>query len=170
MPSSLAELDNMSLSEAQSLPFQGRDELLNLIIQDGRKQASPVTSFRTGLYCDYFEEDMTRMLKVKAVKVRCRGVTAADFKGEMSFQGLVDEYRTCFRNVESILKNAGTDFSRVVTLVIFLTDMSQWETMNTVYLEFIPHPPCRAAIGTTALALKGLNIEIVDCVAYKVLP
>ena len=68
------------------------------------------------------------------------------------------------------LEAAGSSFSRVVNLVIFLTNMDNWAVLNEIYREFIPHPPCRAVIGTTGLAQKPLAIEIVDCVAYSVAP
>ena len=78
------------------------------------------------------------------------------------------QYRACFRHVATILAAGRTNFSRVVNMVVFLTDMEQWPTFNEVYREFIPNPPCRAVIGTTGLAQKPLAIEIVDCDAYRV--
>ena len=77
----LAELDAMSIEEAQALPFDQRDRLLDLIIADGRHDATASVSYRTGLYSDYFEEDLTRMLKVRAVTVHCRGTTSSNFDG-----------------------------------------------------------------------------------------
>ena len=53
-------------------------------------------------------------------------------------------------------------------MVIFLTNMDNWEQFNEIFREFVPIPPCRAVIGTTGLALKPLTIEIVDCSAYPV--
>jgi len=77
---------------------------------------------------------------------------------------IVDQYRACFRHVETTLTAAKTSYRRVVNMVIFLTDMDNWEILR----EFVPIPPCRAVIGTTGLALKPLTIEIVDCFAYRV--
>ena len=79
-----------------------------------------------------------------------------------------DQYRACFRHVETILTAAGTNYDRVVKLVVFLTNMDLWEEFNKVYREFIHNSPCRAVIGTTGLAQKPLAIEIVECVAYRV--
>ncbi len=169
MPYSLEQLDQMSLETAQALPYENRDALLDLIIQDGRNQASQETSFRTGLYGDYFEENIIRMLKVKAVRVMPRGVTPLGLTGEQKSTNQIEEYREAFQNMKEVLEAAGTSFSRVVSLVIYLTDMSQWGNMNKVYQEFVPNPPCRAVIGTTALA-GHQSIEIVSVIAYKVLP
>ena len=77
MSYTLADLDAMSIDEAQALTFEERDALLDLIIADGRHQTTELDSYRVGLYGDYFDEDLTRMLKVKAIKVHVRGTTAS---------------------------------------------------------------------------------------------
>ncbi len=164
----LAHLDAMSIEEAQALPFAERDWLLGLIIAEGRRYATDSVSYRTGMYSDYFEEDLTRMLKVRAVKVYCRGTTSSNFDGVTVGENYMEQYRACFRHVETILSAAGANFGRVVKMVVFLTNMDLWEEFNKVYREFIPDPPCRAVIGATGLAQKPLAIEIVECVAYRV--
>ena len=168
MPYTLAELDAMSLEEAQALSFQDRDQLLDLIIADGRGQSTDMTSYRTGMYSDYFDEDLSRMLKVKAIKVLCRGTTSSGFDGVVVGETAEEQYRACFRHVDTTLKAARTDYRRVVSMVVFLTNMDNWSLFNQVYREFITIPPCRAVIGTTGLAQKPLAIEIVECIAYRV--
>ena len=83
MSYTLTDLDAMSIEEANALPFEARDALLDMIIADGRKQTTELDSYRIGLYGDYFEEDMLRMLKVRAVKVFVRGTTPSGFDGEI---------------------------------------------------------------------------------------
>ena len=170
MPLTLTELDAMGISEAQGLPLEERDRLLDIIIADGRGQSTDQVSYRTGLYCDYFQEDLTRFLKVRAVKVLCRGTTPSGFDGVIVGDNDGDQYRAAFRHVQTTLEAAGTSFSRVVTLIVFLTNMDNWPLLNEIYREFIPNPPCRAVIGTTGLAQKPLVIEIVECIAYRVAP
>ena len=170
MALTLAELDAMGITESQALPVTHRDQLLDLLIADGRGHTTDLLSYRTGLYCDYFEEDFTRFLKVKAVKVLCRGTTPSGFDGVMVGETSEEQYRAAFKHVDATLKAASTSFSCVVTLVVFLTNMENWSLLNQVYREFIPNPPCRAVIGTTGLAQKPLAIEIVECVAYRVAP
>jgi enamine deaminase RidA (YjgF/YER057c/UK114 family) len=168
MPHTLTELDAMTLGEAQVLPFADRDRLLDLIIADGRHQSTEMASYRVGLYCDYFEEDLVRMLKVKAIKVLCRGTTSSGFDGMVVGDTDEEQYQAAFRHVETTLEAAKTNFSRVVTLVVFLTNMDNWPMLNDVYRQFVSIPPCRAVIGTTGLAQKPLAIEIVECIAYRV--
>ncbi len=168
MTYTLSQLDSMSLDEAQALSTGERDRLLDLIIADGRKQTTGLDSYRVGLYGDYFEEDMSRMLKVKAVRVLPRGIASSGFDGVMVGDTDQEQYHAAFRHLEMTLKAAGTSYARVVNLVINLTNMDNWPMLNEVYREYIPNPPCRAVIGTTQLAQKALAIEIVSCVAYRV--
>ena len=81
-----------------------------------------------------------------------------------------EQWRGTFRHVKTTLEAAGTNFGRVVTLVVFLTNMDNWGMFNDIYREFISDPPCRAVIGTTGLAQTPLAIEIVECIAYRVAP
>ena len=170
MPYSLSDLDAMSLEGAQALTFEERDRLLDLIITAGRGKSTDVVSYRTGLYADYFEEDMRRMLKVKAIKVLCRGTTttSSGFDGLPVGENDEEQYLAAFRHVNTHLHAGKTSFSRVVTLIVFLTNMDHWRLLNEVYRGFIPIPPCRAVIGTTGLAQTPLAIEIVECIAYRV--
>ena len=167
-PHTLDNLDAMSIGQAQALSFEERGSLLDLIIADGRHDATGLVSYRTGMYTDFFEEDLTRMLKVKAVKVYVRGTTSSNFDGQLVGDNYMEQYRACFQHVETTLTAARTSFSRVVNMVVFLTDMEHWADFNEVFREFVPNPPCRAVIGTTGLAQKPLAIEIVDCFAYRV--
>src|SRR3712207_713988 len=117
----LADLDAMTMEEAQALPFAERDQLLDLIIAAGRKESTDAVSYRTGLYCDYFDEDLVRMLKVRAIRVLCRGTTSSGFDGVVVGKTDAEQYRAAFRHVKTTLEAASTSFSRVVSLVIFLT-------------------------------------------------
>ncbi len=166
----LADLDTMTLTEAQALPYAERDRLLDLIIADGRRQSTEMVSHRNGLYCDYFEEDMVRMLKVRAVKIMCRGTTSSGFDGVIVGESDAEQYQAAFRHVQTTLEAAGSSFQRVVTLMVFLTNMDNWPLLNEIYREFVTDPPCRAVIGTTGLAQKPLAIEIVECIAYRATP
>ncbi len=168
MASTLTELDSMSIAEAQALPLAQRDALLGLILADGLNQSTDALSYRVGLYSDYFEEDLTRMLKLRAVRVTCRGTTSSGFDGLVVGATEKEQYRAAFRHVQTTLEAANSSFNRVVSLVIFLTDMDNWPVLNEIYREFVPNAPCRAVIGTTGLAQKPLAIEIVECIAYRV--
>ena len=164
----LDQLDAMSIEPAQPLSFDERDALLDQIIADDRHEATGSVSHRAVMYTDYFDEDLARILKVKAVKVDVRGTTSANFDGEVVGYNSMEQYRACFRSIETTLTAGRTNFNRVVNMVVFLTNMDNWEKFNEVFREFVPNPPCRAVIGTTGLARPSIVIEIVDCFAYRV--
>ena len=72
----------------------------------------------------------------------------------------------CLRNVETILKAAGTDLQHVLRCGVFLLDMREFGRMNAVYERmFGAHRPARTTIQAAALPGDGLRVEI-DCIAY----
>ena len=150
MPLTLEELDAMGISEAQALPLEERDPLLDLIIADGRGQTTDQVSYRKGLYCDYFQEDLTRFLKVKAVKVLCRGTTPSGSDGVMMGDNDADQYRAAFRHVQTTLETAGTAFSRVVTLIVFLTNMDNGHCSTKFIGSLSPIHPAGPSLAPPA--------------------
>ena len=72
----------------------------------------------------------------------------------------------CLRNVQAILKAAGSDLQHVLRCGVFLIDMKEFQQMNAVYSRmFGDHRPARTTIQAAALPGDGLRVEI-DCVAY----
>lgn len=61
------------------------------------------------------------------------------------------------KNVEAILRAAGTDQSKVVKTTVFLTDMSNFAVLNEVYSSLFTAPfPARSAVAVAALPKGGL--------------
>ena len=72
----------------------------------------------------------------------------------------------CLRNVETILRAAGTDLQHVLRCGVFLLDMTEFGQMNAVYERvFAGHRPARTTIQAAGLPGEGLRVEI-DCIAY----
>jgi 2-iminobutanoate/2-iminopropanoate deaminase len=72
----------------------------------------------------------------------------------------------CLRNVESILKAAGSSLQHVLRCGVFLIDMGEFDRMNGVYARmFGNHRPARTTIQAAALPRPDLRVEI-DCIAY----
>ena len=64
------------------------------------------------------------------------------------------------KNLDAVLKAAGSDFSKVVKATIFLTDLGNFSTVNEVYSKFFPKdPPARSCFQVSALP-KGSLVEI----------
>jgi 2-iminobutanoate/2-iminopropanoate deaminase len=75
---------------------------------------------------------------------------------------LAEEIRQAIRNVEIILKAAGSDLAHVVRVTAYLTDLDNFKLYNDIYKEFFPEqPPARTTIGCL---LNGIQVEI-DCIA-----
>lgn len=164
---SLAELDATPIDAAQALPIAVRDGLLSAILGDGRRLFGPQIERQAGLFCDYFEEDLTRLLKVRAVRLTTSGIIPVDERGEVPSEEPEAQFRKAFDNLGRAVGIMGARLARVTNLVIFLRDMSHWSRMNTVYRDYFPEPPTRAVVGTSGLN-RGYLIELVNIVAYKV--
>jgi 2-iminobutanoate/2-iminopropanoate deaminase len=64
------------------------------------------------------------------------------------------------KNATAIAQEAGADLSQVVKTTIFLTDLADFQEVNTAYGAFFPEaPPARSTVQVAALPL-GSNIEI----------
>ena len=88
-------------------------------------------------------------------------VTGEIFGGDVKLQT-----ELILKNLESILKAAGTNLKNVVKTTVFLTDLTQFAEMNEVYSRFFTeNTPARSTIQVVALP-KGSSIEI-EAVAKK---
>lgn len=87
--------------------------------------------------------------------------------GRLAGDDVATQTRQVFRNMEAILKAAGSDLSRVLRCGVFLTDMRDFQEMNRVYAEvFGEHRPARTTVCVSTLPDRGLKVEI-DCIAYR---
>jgi len=69
------------------------------------------------------------------------------------------------KNVSAILKAAGSDLSKTLKVTVYISDISLWSRVNTVYAKFFgEHRPARAIVPTRELHF-GYQIEI-DAVGY----
>ncbi len=67
--------------------------------------------------------------------------------------------RQVFKNLAAITEAAGGTIDDIVKINIFLTDLSNFATVNEVMAEFMSQPyPARAALQISALP-KGVEIE-----------
>jgi 2-iminobutanoate/2-iminopropanoate deaminase len=73
--------------------------------------------------------------------------------------------RRVLENLKAVLSGADLSFSDVVKTTIFITDMSQFSSVNEIYGEYFPFdPPARSTVEVTRLP-KDVAIEI-EMVAY----
>jgi len=67
--------------------------------------------------------------------------------------------RQVFENLQAVAEAAGGNLNDIVKLTIFLTDLGNFATVNSVMESFFEQPfPARAAIGVASLP-KGVDVE-----------
>jgi len=80
--------------------------------------------------------------------------------GEVAATSIEDQTRQVLRNLDAVLRAAGSGLHRVVKMTVFMTDLGDFQAMNGVYSEFFPSdPPARSAVQVVALPL-GVQIEM----------
>ncbi len=78
------------------------------------------------------------------------------------------QFVQAFENVKKVLTEAGTTFDDVVEMVTYHTDLRDLELFIAVkdrYITNLDRLPTWTGIGTSALAMPGLFVEI-KCTAY----
>jgi 2-iminobutanoate/2-iminopropanoate deaminase len=74
--------------------------------------------------------------------------------------GTVAETRRCLENLKAILEQAGTDLTRVLRCTVYMTDLADFQVVNSVYAEFFSaSPPARTSVQVAALP-GGAKVEI----------
>lgn len=74
--------------------------------------------------------------------------------------GIEAEITRVFDNLKAVAAASGGSLADVVKLNIFLTDLSNFPTVNEIMAQYFAEPyPARAAIGVAALP-KGVGVEM----------
>lgn len=97
----------------------------------------------------------------------CAGQIGMNPQTSTLADGIEEQTKQVLKNLESVLKAAGSDFSKVIKCEVFLTDMDNYKIMNEIYGEvFTSDPkPARYAVGVASLP-AGALVEI-SCIASK---
>jgi 2-iminobutanoate/2-iminopropanoate deaminase len=80
--------------------------------------------------------------------------------GKLVEGGIVAETRQTFENIKAILAEAGATLDDAVTSTVHMTDLAEFQEMNSVYAEYFGEaPPGRTTVQVVALP-GGAHIEI----------
>ena len=86
--------------------------------------------------------------------------------GNLVNKDIISETHQVMKNIQSILNEAGFDFSDVVKTTIFVKDLNNFTTINNTYGEYFnANPPARETVEVSRLP-KDVNVEI-SCIAIK---
>jgi 2-iminobutanoate/2-iminopropanoate deaminase len=89
------------------------------------------------------------------------GQVGGDLKTRTIPQDFDTEVKTCLDNIGIILKAAGMTYDDVVSVQVYLTDMSLFQRMNAVYASIFKEPrPSRTTVGVAKLGAAGARMEI----------
>jgi 2-iminobutanoate/2-iminopropanoate deaminase len=68
--------------------------------------------------------------------------------------------RRVFENLKAVLREGKTDFKHVVRVTVYLTDLGNFQTLNSIYAEYLgDHKPARSIVGVAQLP-RGAQVEI----------
>jgi len=82
----------------------------------------------------------------------CAGQVGIDPKTGNLAEGLENQVRQIMKNIQAILQAAGSDFDHVVKTTIFLTNITDFPAVNTMYAEyFSSHKPARSTVAVSKL-------------------
>jgi reactive intermediate/imine deaminase len=96
------------------------------------------------------------------------GQLPMDLKTREPFAGPIEEQtELALRNVEAVLKEAGTDLGQVLQMTIYVSDIELWGKVNETYARVMgDHRPARAVIPVKDLHFDT-KIEIAAIAAVN---
>ena len=106
---------------------------------------------------------------VQAVKVNgmvyCSGQLGIDPAVGKMPEGVEAQAHCSMKNMGAILKEAGSDYSKIVKTTIFLADMNDFAKVNEIYKSYFGEEyPARSCVQVAKLPLGGL-VEV-EYIAY----
>ena len=76
-----------------------------------------------------------------------------------------EQTRTALENVKAVVEAAGSTMANVAKCTVFLTDVKEFQGMNSVYSTYWPkEPPARSTVVVAALVRPDAKLEI-ECIA-----
>ncbi|WP_068777605.1 RidA family protein [Paenibacillus sp. FJAT-26967] len=81
-------------------------------------------------------------------------------EGQVVEGDVVEQTHQVFRNLQAVLKEAGTSLQHVVKATVFIKDMNQFGQINEVYASYFgEHKPARSTVEVARLP-KDVLVEI----------
>jgi 2-iminobutanoate/2-iminopropanoate deaminase len=97
----------------------------------------------------------------------CSGQTPLDpVTMEICSLDIIEQTKKVMENIGAILKEAGSDYSKIVKTNIYLKNFADFERMNKVYESYLGDvKPARTTVEVSRLPKEAL-VEI-ECIAYS---
>ena len=82
--------------------------------------------------------------------------------GSFRLGDIATQSELAFENLKMILAAAGGSLRDVVQVVVYLVDVADSKVINEQWKRYFSEPwPNRAIVGTSALTVKGMKVEMV---------
>ncbi|MBP1977700.1 RidA family protein [Cohnella thailandensis] len=83
--------------------------------------------------------------------------------------GIEEQTRQVLSNLKAVLASVGADFKNVIKTTVFLKDMNQFATFNSVYATyFSEHTPARSTVEVARLPRDVLvEIEVISTIPVE---
>lgn len=92
------------------------------------------------------------------------GQLPLDVNGEAQLGTIEEQATLCMKNIETILKAAGSGLNLILKTNVFIADIDNWAKFNETYAGIMgDHRPARIVVPCGTLN-RGCAIEI-DCIA-----
>lgn len=141
------------------------------MVMDNKSRNSDKAPEPVGLYPH--AKKVGNLLFLSGVGPRKRGTkdipgVTLDEGGHIVEYDIEEQCRSVFKNVRTILEDAGSNWGQLVDVTVFLTNMkSDFEKYNAVYTEYFKdNQPCRTTVEINALptpiAIELKCIAIID--------
>ena len=92
----------------------------------------------------------------------CSGQIAINpAEGKIVAKTIEEQAEQCYRNVEAVLKEAGTDMGHVVKTTCFLAEIADFKAFNEVYAKHFISKPARSCVAVKDLPAGALcEVEV----------
>ncbi len=78
---------------------------------------------------------------------------------------IVGQTKRAWENVQKVVEAGGSSMANVLKCTVFLTDVKDFQGMNSAYTQFFPkEPPARSTVVVAALVSSAAKVEI-ECIA-----
>ncbi|HHY15495.1 MAG TPA: RidA family protein [Firmicutes bacterium] len=80
--------------------------------------------------------------------------------GKIAYDSVEDQVTQVLKNLAAIARQGGSSLDRAVKVTVYLTDLNDFDKMNSIYGSFFKeNPPARVCVEVGALP-KGVSVEM----------
>lgn len=82
--------------------------------------------------------------------------------GEIAGDTIIAQAEQVMKNLAAVLKEAGTEFGKVVKTTCFISDMNNFTAFNEVYAQYFTNNPARSCVAVKTLPKNVLcEVEVI---------